>query len=125
GKGIPGAREDHLEGLKEKERTSLVIRAGAPARVTGTIDRKAFPEFSSIQLSGSSRFFRASLAADGKSFVIEDLPAGSYEVQVYGPSMRDKERPDAFQQKVVGLKPVTLEEGKEEKVALGEGDRTP
>jgi beta-lactamase regulating signal transducer with metallopeptidase domain/5-hydroxyisourate hydrolase-like protein (transthyretin family) len=123
GKGIPGGREDHLERLPEKQRTDFLVQAQAPARVTGTIDRQAFPELSSIQLSGSARFFRAVLAPDGKSFVIDDVPPGRYEVQVYGPAVRVEGQPGAFQQAVIGRKTVTLEEGQQEKVMLGEADR--
>jgi beta-lactamase regulating signal transducer with metallopeptidase domain/uncharacterized GH25 family protein len=124
GKGIPSARIDHLESLVAKERANLVIKAPASARITGTIDRKIFPEFSSIQLSGMSRFFQAKVAADKKTFVIDDLPAGDYEVQVYGPAVRVNS-PDAFQTPVVGRRPVSLVEGKEERISLGEGDRSP
>jgi protocatechuate 3,4-dioxygenase beta subunit len=123
GKGIPDGRVDHLETLSEKERTDLVVKGLAPARITGTIDRKAFPKFSSIQLSGSSRFYQATLAADGKRFVFDNLPPGQYEVQVYGPSMRAEGRPGAIQQAVLARKAVSLGEGQEETVPLGEIER--
>jgi beta-lactamase regulating signal transducer with metallopeptidase domain/protocatechuate 3,4-dioxygenase beta subunit len=122
GKGVPPGRVDHLEKLTEKERGQLAIKAAAPARLTGAIDRKVFAEFSSIQLSGGSRFFQATVAGDGKSFTFDDLPAGRYEVQVYGPSERVEGSPGAFSTRVIGHKTITVEAGKEEKINLGAGE---
>src|SRR5439155_9491179 len=70
GKGVPDGRVDHLETLSAKERTDLTVKAPAAARITGTIDRKVFPEFSSIQFcfSASNKFYQAVVAMDGKSF---------------------------------------------------------
>jgi RNA polymerase sigma factor (sigma-70 family) len=125
GKGIPPARLDHLEGLSEKERGNLEIKALAPARIVGTIDRKTFPEFNSIQLSSNSRFYYAKVAADGKSFTFEDLPPGTYEVQVYGPAVRQPNDPGAFQTPLIGRRSVTIDEGGEEKVEMGSGELVP
>src|SRR5437016_9004271 len=74
GKGVPPSRMDHLEMLSAKERAKLVIKALAPARIVGKIDANAFPRFNSIQLSGMSRFYQATVAADRKSFTLDDLP---------------------------------------------------
>jgi len=63
------------------------------------------------------------VAADGKTFVIEDLPAGNFEIQVYGPSKRVEGQPNAVQNSVVGRRPVTLEEGSNVNVPLDEADR--
>jgi hypothetical protein len=123
GKGIPPARIDHVETFSAKERANLVIKALAPARIAGKINRDAFPEFSSIQLSGMSRFYQAKIAADKKSFAFDDLPPGMYEVQVYGPAVRSPDNPNAFQTPVVGRRAVTIEEGKEESVDLGSRDQ--
>jgi beta-lactamase regulating signal transducer with metallopeptidase domain/protocatechuate 3,4-dioxygenase beta subunit len=124
GKGVPGGRVDHLEKLSEKERTSLVVRAPASARIVGTIDRKAFPELKSIhlQLSGSTRTFEVALAADGKSLVIDDLPAGEYQILVFGPPVRVEGQLGALVQ-TLGRKSISLAEGQEGKVVLGEADR--
>ena len=129
GKGIAAGRMDHLERLSDKERTGLIVKVVASARITGTIDRTVFPEFIDIVLSGSGpvsslRPLQATVAVDGKSFVIEDVPAGRYLIRVYGPALRSDDRPDGpLQTQIVGSKPVTVEEGKEEKVSLGTGDR--
>jgi beta-lactamase regulating signal transducer with metallopeptidase domain/5-hydroxyisourate hydrolase-like protein (transthyretin family) len=122
GKGIPPARMDHLESLSAKERTNLAIKALAPARIVGKIDRNAFPRFSSIQLSGMSRFYQAKVAADGKSFTIDDLPPGTYEIQIYGPGVRSANDPNAFQTPVTGRRAVTIAEGTEEKTEMGSGE---
>jgi uncharacterized GH25 family protein len=123
GKSVPSGRLDHLEKLTEKERTGLVIKAPAPARITGTIDRKVFPQISEICLSGLPQFYKAVLSADGKSFVMDGLPAGTYELQVFVPASRADGLAGASLS--LGHKSVTLEEGKEEKISLGEADRAP
>lgn len=122
GKGVPAARMDQLEILSAKERANLEIKAQAPARLAGKIDRKVFPEFSSIQLSGNSRFYQAKVAADGKSFTIDDLPPGAYEIQIYRPAVRQPNNPGAFETPVIGRRAVTLDEGQQEMVELGSGD---
>jgi hypothetical protein len=123
GKGVPAGRIDRIEAMPEKERTSLLVTTPAPARVVGTIDRKAFPEVSSIMLSGASRFFQSSAAADKKSFTFDDLPAGNYELQVYGSRMFDENKPGAFTITVIARRSVTIEAGMELKVEMGERDR--
>jgi hypothetical protein len=121
GKSVPCGRLDHLEKLTEKERMGLVIQAPAPARITGTIDRKVFPQISEIWLSGLPQFYKAVLSADGKSFVMDGLPAGIYELLVFVPAS-GADVP-AGQSLSLGHKSVILEEGKEIKVKLGEADR--
>jgi beta-lactamase regulating signal transducer with metallopeptidase domain len=125
GHGIPGGRVDHLQTLSEKERNTLVIKALPPARIVGTLDPKVFPEVGSIQVSGESRFFQAKVSADRKSFVVEDLPPGRFEIQVYGPPRRVEGQPGAIQQSVIGRQPVTLDEGKEAQVNLGQESAVP
>lgn len=122
GKGIPPGRADRLDALSAKDLGNLEIGALAPARIAGTIDRKVFPEFNSIQLSGNSRFFQAKVAADGKSFTIDDLPPGTYEMQVYGPAVRVPNMPGAFQTPVVGRRAVMLAAGQEESIEMGTAD---
>jgi beta-lactamase regulating signal transducer with metallopeptidase domain/protocatechuate 3,4-dioxygenase beta subunit len=123
GKGIAPNRVDHLEALSARERESMEIKAIAPARIFGAIDPKVFPAFNSIQLSGQIRFFQAKISADRKTFVIEDVLPGDFEVQVYGPAVRSRTVPDAFETPVIGRRSVTLQEGSEVRVDLGQGDR--
>jgi protocatechuate 3,4-dioxygenase beta subunit len=125
GKGVPDGRLDHLEKMPAKERTNLTIKAPAPGRVVATIDKKVFGEYGSIQLSGSNKFYQATPSPDGKNFIFDDLPAGNYEVQIYSKPMRVEEHPGAFTQKVIGRVSVKVDEGKEEKVELGEADKAP
>jgi hypothetical protein len=130
GKGIPSGRQDHLETLSAKERSSLEIKALAPARLIGTIDRKIFPEIGRIQLSasppaGSLRYFDAKVSDDGKSFDINDLPPGQYDVQIYGLSKRVPDQPDSFTQSVLASRSVTLKPGKIEKIEMGKADLAP
>jgi beta-lactamase regulating signal transducer with metallopeptidase domain/5-hydroxyisourate hydrolase-like protein (transthyretin family) len=125
GKGIPPDRVDRVDTLPAGDREDLLIKGLPPARISGSIDPKVFPAFNSILLSGSSRFFTATVAADRKSFVIADLPPGDYQIQVYGPAIRDPMRPEAFETRVIGQRRVTVTEGGELKVNLGDGDRAP
>jgi hypothetical protein len=117
-KGVPPGRLDHLEKLPEKQRTEILIKTPAPARISATIDRQVFPEIGSIMLSGVPQFYRATLSADGKSFVMDGLPAGSYVLAIYGLPARVARREIAL-----GHKSVTLDAGKEEKISFGEADR--
>jgi hypothetical protein len=125
GKGVPDGRVDHVEKMPAKERTSLTIKAPAPGRIVATIDKKVFSEYGSIQLSGPNRFCQATPSVDAKSFIFDDLPAGKYEVQIYGKPMRVENQPGAFTQKVIGRVSVKVDEGREEKVELGEADKAP
>ena len=67
------------------------------------------------------QFYKAVLSADGKSFVMDSLPAGTYELQVFGPASRADGLAGVSLSR--GRKPVTLEEGKEAKISLGDADR--
>jgi hypothetical protein len=127
GKGIPPGRVDHLETLAAKDRANLEVKTEAPARVTGVIDRKIFPEFGSIQLSSAAagsggHFFDAKFSADKKTFDVDDLPPGPYELQVYSTPIRLPDQPGAFQQRVIGKCSLTLKSGKVERVDLGKDD---
>jgi RNA polymerase sigma factor (sigma-70 family) len=124
GKGVPGARIDQIDALSAKDLGDMEIKALAPARIVGKLDRKVFPEFESISLSGSTRFYRATVAADGKGFTIDDLPPGKYEVQIYGPAMRVPNRPAAFETQVIGRRTVMIEVGQQATVEMGAADAT-
>jgi RNA polymerase sigma factor (sigma-70 family) len=130
GKGIPPGRLDHLETLSAKDRANLEVKTEAPARVTGLIDRKIFPEFGSIQLSsaaagGAGHFFQATISPDKKTFDIDDIPPGPYELQVYSTPIRLPDQPGAFQTKVIGKRSLNLKSGKVERVDLGKDDAVP
>jgi protocatechuate 3,4-dioxygenase beta subunit len=152
GKGIPSGRVDHIEAQapkkpqpearardsKSQPRPSsesvieLQVKCPAPSRVTGTIDRKVFPEIGSIQLSvsggpgaGSFRYFDAKKSADGKSFDIDDLPEGQYDLQINSTPKRVPDHPGAFQQTVIGRRMVNLKAGKVEKIDMGKDDLVP
>ena len=118
-KGVPPGRRIHLEKLPEKERTALLIQAPAPARILGTIDRKVFPKIDFIQLSGVPQFYRPMMSADGKSFVIDGLPAGTHRLEIFSPE-KPVQGPGDFSH--LGGKSVTLEAGKEIRVSFAEAD---
>jgi beta-lactamase regulating signal transducer with metallopeptidase domain len=123
GRGVPHGRVEHLEQLADNERANLVIKAPASARVTGTIDRAVYPEISNIHVNGRSIFYRATVAADGKSFTVEDMLPGVYQIYVYGPSNRLPGKAGDFGPSSVGRLGVTLQEGQEAKVTLGVAER--
>ena len=120
GQGVPGGRADRLDRLPAAGRTAVVVKALAPASVSGTIDRKAFPEIDHVLLSGGSRFHRATLSADGTTFTADDLPPGKYEVQVYGRYRRvEGAMPGMITNDVLARRPLTLTEGERGKVTIG------
>ncbi|OWK40921.1 M56 family metallopeptidase [Fimbriiglobus ruber] len=123
GEGVVFGRLDHIERMAAAERTGLVIKLPAPARMIVTIDRTTFPEVGGVQFSGPSQSYQATLATDGKSYAADDLPAGKYEVQVYGASKRTEGRPGAITQSILARKTVTLVQGKELRVAVEAADR--
>jgi uncharacterized GH25 family protein len=123
GQGAPPGRLDHIEMLTAAERAGLVVKLSAPARVVVTIDHAAFPDMDRIEVGGPSKRYPATRSADGKSFVVEDLPAGRYTLQVFGPPKRVERGGGAFTQAVVAQKPLVLVEGKEERVTVDAADR--
>lgn len=118
GKGVPGSRVDRLDKRPAAERTALVVKALASATVAGTIDRKVYPEFESIQLIDGTRSFRATLAANGKTFTFADLPPGQYQLLVYGPYHRVEGRPGAVTNEILATQPVTVKVGATKTVTL-------
>ena len=82
GKGFPRSRRANLEKLSESERGNLVVKTLAPARIVGTIDRQVFPAVQALSLRSMMNFTRVALADDAKNFAIEDLPPGSFEIQL-------------------------------------------
>jgi beta-lactamase regulating signal transducer with metallopeptidase domain len=127
GKEVPGGRIDHIEKMSNKERSDLLIKSFAPARIVGTIDPVAFPAFAAIMLSstklpGSMRSAEVAMGTDKKSFTFEDLVPGRYSVQVYGSTGPVRE-PGFPRWIVIGSQEVTVKEGQEAKVSLGEADK--
>jgi RNA polymerase sigma factor (sigma-70 family) len=74
---------------------------------------------SDTNLGPSSLGKDAKVSADGKSFEIEDLPPGQYDVLLFGPSRRVPDRPGSSTQTVIGRRPVNLKEGQTEAVEFG------
>jgi len=124
-KGIPQGRMYGFEKMTAKERAEIQVKAIAPARIKGTIDRKVFAEFSSIRITAPNRYWTAKMGADGKSFVIEDLPPGQYDVQVDGPAMRSPANANMIQTRLIGRRQVTVGEGNEERIDFGIADLVP
>ncbi len=118
GKGVPAGRVDRLDKRPAAERAALVVKALASASVSGTIDRKAYPEFESIQLNDGTRSFRAALAADGTTFTFADLPPGQYQLLVYGPYHRMEGRSGAVTNEILARQPVTVKVGATKTVTM-------
>ncbi len=85
GEGVSQNRREHIERLSPKEQGDLTIISKTPGVVRGAIDRKAYPAVSEIMLSAylDSEVGRASLG--NNSYEMRNVPAGRYELQVYGP----------------------------------------
>ncbi|QEL18873.1 carboxypeptidase regulatory-like domain-containing protein [Limnoglobus roseus] len=122
GADVPPGRLRGLEKRAAGERTTLEIRTPAAATVIGTVDRTAYPDVGSVQLSGNDRFVPLKLAADGKSFSAGGLAAGKYEVQVYGPPHRVGDR-GSFTTPLIARKSLTLTAGEAVRAEVGEADR--
>ena len=125
GKGFPRFRMANLQKLPESERGKLVAKALAPARMVGTIDRQAFPLIRGLSIVSEGNISRVTLADDGKSFAIEDLPQGHFDLQLMGPLKTMPGDPPGTGRaiNVIGRKSGTLKEGEEAKVTLGEADK--
>jgi RNA polymerase sigma factor (sigma-70 family) len=123
GKGIPSARVDHLEKSSPKELGKLEVKTLAPARITGTIDRQVFPEVGRIDLTQSTRYLETKISPDGKSFEINDLPPGQYDLLIFGPPIRTPGQPGSFTSHVIGRRQVILKEGQVETADLGKEDK--
>ena len=89
GQGVSQDRKVHLERLSAEELENLTITVATPGAVRGKIDRKLYPKFSEILLmSVSGYWFLAQVSADANSYEVRNVPAGRYELQVYGPTQR-------------------------------------
>jgi hypothetical protein len=124
--GILRGRIDRIDAKTADERSGLIIKALAPARIVGVIDRKVFPQVHTIELmDASGRWLFARPAADGKSFHFDDLPPGQYDVRLSGPSVRSRTDPETFIAPLIGRRQVTLPEPGEVRIELGIGDKLP
>lgn len=101
GDGVARDRFAGIEKLSAAERTEIVIPTVAGGVVRGTIDSKEYPEVSDILLSGSMSFLRGGYKPGDKTFEIRNVPAGSYELQVYGPREPDASNPEYNNSEVI------------------------
>ena len=91
GQGIAPGRADHLERTVLSATESIAITTPAPARIVGTVDRKAYPGAIHIEVNptdvdiGSKEL---QLAPDQSGFEIGDLSPGEYRVSVLSPFER-------------------------------------
>ncbi len=95
GLGMAPGRTADLEGVPPEQLKDLTITVAAPGTVRGAIDRKAYPEVSSIVLtsrnllaSRTGGVYLAEVSAKGDSYEIRSVFAGHYDLQVYGPTRR-------------------------------------
>jgi len=91
GKGIAPGRADHLEALREEERTRIQLDLPPPALVKGEIDRKKFPKVGSLWICekddpGAGEHI--DLRDDQKTFEVGGLAPGTYRIQLMAPYER-------------------------------------
>ncbi|HEY3391464.1 MAG TPA: M56 family metallopeptidase [Lacipirellulaceae bacterium] len=130
GDGVSQGRLQELEKLPAGERESVKIVTVTPATVRGTIDRKALPEATAVDLRSSGfdlhlalfgldmAFHEAHLSATDTTYEIRNVPPGKYELQVYGPRIRTQ-RTDGFTNDVVQRHKIELTPGQTLTLDLG------
>jgi beta-lactamase regulating signal transducer with metallopeptidase domain len=83
GSGVSQDRLRSLERIDEAGRQNLRIEITSTGTVMGKFDRKRFPEVDDVVLSGNGDFFYGRLNANDKTYRIENVPPGNYELQLY------------------------------------------
>jgi beta-lactamase regulating signal transducer with metallopeptidase domain len=83
GKGLAPGRADRLEELNDEKALALEFSAPAPARIVGTVDRRAYPDAAIVfasRVGPDAEFLNVSLTADQSKFEFNDLAPGEYQV---------------------------------------------
>ena len=85
----------------------------------GAIDRRAYPELGNILLSGYDQFRDAKVSPENDSYEIRNVPAGRYQLQVYGPARPSGGGGGSLTSDVVKRIPIELKSGETLTVDLG------
>jgi hypothetical protein len=123
GEGVSQGRREQLEKLTPEECSELVLKSVSPGIVRGTIDRKALPDVSSIELSttktpSSFDYHRAEVTTDQTKYELRNIPPGQYELQVSGAPVRTER--DSFTTKVIQRHAIEVTAGETVTLDLGE-----
>ncbi len=119
GEGVSQDRREHIERLSPKEQADLTIVSKTPGSVRGAIDRRAYPELGDILLSGYDQFRDAKVSPENDSYEIRNVPAGRYQLQVYGPARPSGGGGGSLTSDVVKRIPIELKSGETLTVDLG------
>jgi protocatechuate 3,4-dioxygenase beta subunit len=121
GEGVSQNRQAQLERLTPEERGELIIKSVSPGIVGGTIDRKALPDVTGLQLlaskSTSFDYHRTSVTADQTKYEIRNVPPGQYELQVEGKPIRTVG--DSFTSNVLQRHAIEVHDGETITLDLG------
>jgi beta-lactamase regulating signal transducer with metallopeptidase domain len=118
GKGIANGRYEHFERVEDRQGW-IDIKLAAPARITGTVDRKAYPKAARLQLvsmNGLLDYSDIELKADQTEFAYDDLPPGQFTVTLGTAFEEVPGRPGALTNKNLAFKNFVVEEGRIVKV---------
>jgi hypothetical protein len=122
GTGLAPGRADHLELLDEAAKDAIDITILPPARIQGTIDRKAIAGAGRIQVqhtAGAFDFNDLELKPDQTEFEISGLAAGVYNVSVMTAYERVPDTPGNLTSRSLASSKVTVEAGETGKVEFG------
>ncbi|TWT99685.1 Regulatory protein BlaR1 [Botrimarina colliarenosi] len=101
GEGVARDRFAGIEKLSATERADIVIPTIAGGIVRGTIDAQEYPDVNDVILSGSRNFVSGAFEPGDNTFEIRNVPAGSYELQIYGPREPDAANPEYNESEVI------------------------
>ena len=114
-KGIAPGRADHLEHHAEDREGWFDISLSSPARIVGTVDRKAYSSAGRIQVSttsgGSFDSSDFELKPDQADFAFEDLASGQYNVTLTTAFERVLDRPGGLTTRTLATAKVTVDAG--------------
>jgi hypothetical protein len=122
GKGLAPGRADHLEALREEERTRIQLNLPPAARVTGEIDRKKYPKVGSLSIYPDDEIAggeNVDVRDDQKTFEVGDLAPGKYRIQLMGPYERVPGSADRMTSRPLASAEFTVKAGESAVVNFG------
>lgn len=120
GGGASQGRVENWERLTEEERGNIVVKTIAVGSLQGKINRKRFADFDRLMLSGGGDFVAVKMDAGGSEYSAQSVSAGSYELQIYGPTREMKLADRTYQTNdVIYRERVTIEPGVAKQLDVG------
>jgi beta-lactamase regulating signal transducer with metallopeptidase domain/protocatechuate 3,4-dioxygenase beta subunit len=121
GPGIPRGRADHLERTASAAAAagSIDITLPAPARISGTVNRTAYPSAARVSAQRTDDSFddvEQTLAAGQSDFEIRGLAPGEYWVSLMGPYERVPGQGEGITSRSLASEKVTVRPGESRRV---------